>query len=245
MLTTPSALLAAPLAAISTAPMAQAAFSVSAEIATTEELTGIAKWSVEIIEWLGGPGVAFLIALENLFPPLPSEVILPLAGFTASLGSFSLLAAILWSITGSVFGAGALYYVGYVLGRERTRKLMGALPLVNVNDVIKTEAWFDKHGHWTVLIGRLIPIFRSLISIPAGVTGMPLPKFLALTTLGSTVWNVILVSAGFILGENWHLIEPYIDVLSDIVIVTVIVLVAVFVVWRLTHRPKTLATAEE
>lgn len=211
--------------------------------AGTQDLTGIAKWSVDVIEWLGGPGVAFLIAAENLFPPLPSEIILPLAGFTASLGSFTLVAAILWSILGSMVGALALYAVGAILGRDRTRKLMGALPLVKVEDVIRTEAWFDKHGHWTVLGGRVIPIFRSLISIPAGVTRMPLTKFLTLTLIGSTVWNTILVGAGFLLGENWHMIEPYVDVLQNIVIAGVVIAVVVFVIWRL-RQPKVSAPEE-
>lgn len=188
-----------------------------------------------MIEWLGGPGVALLIAVENLFPPIPSEIILPLAGFTASLGQFTLFEALVWSIVGSVVGATALYYLGFFLGRERTRALMGALPLVKREDVERTEAWFDKHGQWTVLIGRLIPIFRSLISIPAGITRMPVGKFLALTTLGSTVWNTVLVVAGFILGENWHVVSPYVDVLSNVVLAAVALAIVGFVVWRLTH----------
>lgn len=176
-----------------------------------------------------------MVAAENLFPPLPSEIILPLAGFTASVGTFGLLEVFLWSVLGSVVGAVALYYVGYFLGRERTRRLMGALPLVKVEDVIRTEAWFDKHGHWTVLIGRVIPIFRSLISIPAGITRMSLGKFLALTLLGSSVWNALLVGAGYLLGENWADVEPYVGILQNVVIVGVGVILIGFVVWRLVQ----------
>ena len=197
-----------------------------------EELTGVAGWAVDVMEALGGFGAFLLIGLENLFPPLPSEIILPLAGFTASLGTLSLIEMILWCTAGSVVGAWLLYGVGAALGRERTRKIMGALPLVNVNDIIKTEAWFDKHGRWTVFLGRMIPIFRSLISIPAGVTRMSLLIFTALTTAGSLIWNTILIYAGYLLGENWAAVEGWVSVLSRIVLVSVIV----FLIWWISRR---------
>lgn len=196
------------------------------------ELTGIAGWAVDVMETLGGFGAFLLIALENLFPPLPSEIILPLAGFTASLGTLSLVEMIIWCTAGSVIGAWALYGVGAALGRERTRKIMGALPLVNVDDIVKTESWFDKHGKWTVLLGRMIPIFRSLISIPAGVTRMPLVTFSLLTLAGSLIWNTILIYAGFVLGENWDRVEGWVGTLSTIVIIVVIV----FLAWWITRR---------
>ncbi|WP_077138313.1 DedA family protein [Flaviflexus massiliensis] len=196
------------------------------------ELTGIAGWAVDVMETLGGFGAFLLIALENLFPPLPSEIILPLAGFTASLGTLSLVEMIIWCTAGSVIGAWALYGVGAALGRERTRKIMGALPLVNVDDIVKTESWFDKHGKWTVLLGRMIPIFRSLISIPAGVTRMPLITFSLLTLVGSLIWNTILIYAGFALGENWDRVEGWVGTLSTIVIIVVVVLLA----WWITRR---------
>lgn len=197
-----------------------------------EELTGVAGWAVDVMETLGGFGAFLLIGLENLFPPLPSEIILPLAGFTASLGTLSLIEMILWCTAGSVVGAWLLYGVGAALGRERTRKIMGALPLVNVNDIVKTEAWFDKHGRWTVFLGRMIPIFRSLISIPAGVTRMSLLIFTALTTAGSLIWNTILIYAGYLLGENWAAVEDWVGVLSTIVIVTVVI----FLIWWISRR---------
>ena len=196
------------------------------------ELTGIAGWAVDVMETLGGFGAFLLIALENLFPPLPSEIILPLAGFTASLGTLSLVEMIIWCTAGSVIGAWALYGVGAALGRERTRKIMGALPLVNVDDIVKTESWFDKHGKWTVLLGRMIPIFRSLISIPAGVTRMPLVAFSLLTLVGSLIWNTILIYAGFALGENWDRVEGWVGTLSTIVIIVVVV----FLAWWITRR---------
>lgn len=190
------------------------------------------------MEALGGPGAGLLIALENLFPPLPSEIILPLAGFTASQGDMNLIEAIFWTTLGSVTGALALYYVGALLGRERTRAIAAKLPLVKVSDVDKTEKWFIKHETKAVFFGRMIPIFRSLISIPAGIERMPLPIFLSLTALGSMIWNTIFVMSGFLLGENWHVVEEYAGILQKLVILSVLAAVAYFVVTRLRrlHR---------
>ena len=201
-------------------------------MSTQTELTGVAGWAVDIMERLGGPGAGLVIALENLFPPLPSEVILPLAGFTASQGTFTLQGAILWTTLGSFVGALALYSLGAALGRERFRAIWGRLPLVNMEDLDRTEAWFDRHGRKAVFFGRMIPIFRSLISIPAGIERMALPVFLALTLAGSLIWNTIFVLAGYQLGENWHLVEGYAGILQKVVIVVVALAVGWFVVQR-------------
>ena len=200
-------------------------------------LGGIAGWAISIIDALGGPGAGFLIALENLFPPLPSEIILPLAGFSAGAGAgFTLLGAILWCTAGSLVGAFALYALGALLGRERTRKILNALPLVNANDVIRTEAFFDKHGSWTVFFGRMIPIFRSLISLPAGVTRMNLVKFTLLTGAGSLIWNSLLIYAGYALGANWHVVENYVGVLSKVVIAVVVVALVAWIALRIRRN---------
>ena len=200
------------------------------------EITGIAAWAVDLMERLGAPGAGVAIALENLFPPLPSEVILPLAGFTASQGEMSLVAALFWTTAGSVVGALALYLVGALLGRDRVRAIAGRLPLVRVQDVDRTEAWFARHGTKAVFFGRMIPIFRSLISIPAGVERMSIPVFLALTTIGSLIWNTVFVVAGYQLGESWWRVEAYAGVLQKIVIVAVVAATAWFVVTRLRTR---------
>ncbi|WP_278264247.1 DedA family protein [Nocardia sp. AG03] len=200
------------------------------------ELTGIAAWSVELMERLGGLGAGIAIALENLFPPLPSEVILPLAGFTASRGRFSLAEVLLWTTLGSVVGALALYGVGAALGRERLRRIVDRLPLVRLSDLDRTEAWFARHGEKAVFFGRMIPIFRSLISIPAGVERMPLGRFTLLTTAGSLLWNTVFVLAGYFLGENWHVVETYAGVLQKLVIATVLVAATVFLVRRVRQR---------
>ncbi|MBD8079589.1 DedA family protein [Cellulosimicrobium arenosum] len=190
------------------------------------------------METLGPVGAAIAIALENLFPPLPSEVILPLAGFTASQGSFGVAEAIVWTTAGSVVGALALYAVGALVGRERTRWLAEKIPLVKVHDVDRTEQFFLRHGGATVFFGRFIPIFRSLISIPAGVERMPLWKFTALSAAGSAIWNTIFVVAGYYLGENWHVVEEYAGILQTVVIGFVGLAVVWFVVtrvWRWVH----------
>lgn len=201
-------------------------------------LTGIAGWAVDIMEKLGGFGAAFLIALENLFPPLPSEIILPLAGFTAGTGtsSITLLSAIIWCTCGSLVGAIALYGIGALLGRERTRWLMGKLPLVKVSDIEKTENFFDRRGSYTVFFGRMIPIFRSLISIPAGVTRMPMLKFIALTSTGSLIWNSVLIYAGYALGANWTKVEGYVSIFSKIVVVLCLVAATAWVILRVRNN---------
>ncbi|MGW4633018.1 DedA family protein [Nocardia sp. NPDC004415] len=201
--------------------------------ANSTELTGIAGWAVELMERLGGLGAGIAIALENLFPPLPSEVILPLAGFTASRGRFSLAEVLLWTTLGSVVGALALYGFGVALGRDRLRRIVDRLPLVRLSDLDRTEAWFARHGDKAVFFGRMIPIFRSLISIPAGVERMPLGRFTLLTTAGSLLWNTVFVLAGYFLGENWHRVEDYAGVLQKLVIVGVLAGVTVWLVLRL------------
>ncbi|MFF3438486.1 DedA family protein [Streptosporangium sp. NPDC002721] len=205
---------------------------------SSPNVDGIAGWAINLMETLGAPGAGLAIALENLFPPLPSEVILPLAGFTASKGNMGLFDAVLWTTIGSVVGALALYAVGALLGRERVVFVASKLPLVSVSDIEKTEAWFARHGRKTVFFGRMIPIFRSLISIPAGVERMPIMVFTLLTTLGSLIWNTAFVMAGFLLGEQWDLVERYMGVVSKAVLVVVALAVVVFIVVRLSDRRK-------
>jgi membrane protein DedA with SNARE-associated domain len=199
-------------------------------------LGGIAEWATGLMETLGAPGAGLAVALENLFPPLPSEVILPLAGFTVSKGELVLWQVLLWTTVGSVVGALALYGLGALLGRERMHALVAKVPLVKAEDVRKTEAWFADHGRKTVFFGRMIPIFRSLISIPAGVERMPLFTFVVFTAMGSFLWNTLLVMGGYLLGEQWSLVETYVGVITYVVIGLVLLAVAVFVWKRLADR---------
>lgn len=189
---------------------------------------------------MGAVGAGLAIAAENLFPPLPSEVILPLAGFTASRGDMSLAAALVWTTLGSVVGALIWYAVGAAIGRDRTRAILTALPLVKITDVDRAEAWFDKHGPATVFFGRMVPIFRSFISVPAGVERMALPVFLGYTALGSLLWNTVFVLAGYQLGENWHRVEAYSGVFQKGVIaavaLTIVAAVAAGVIRRSRSR---------
>lgn len=200
------------------------------------EMNAIADWAVRLMETLGGPGAGLAIALENVFPPLPSEIILPLAGFTASKGGFSLAEALIWTTAGSVIGALALYLLGVVFGRERLRAVVDRMPLVKLSDVDRVEEWFGRHGRKSVFFGRMIPIFRSLISIPAGIERMPVWQFLALTASGSLIWNTIFVMAGYLLGENWGVVETYAGVFQKIVIVVVVAAVLWFVIQRVQSR---------
>jgi membrane protein DedA with SNARE-associated domain len=208
----------------------------AAQTDATSSLPGVAAWAVDIMEAVGAPGAGLAIALENVFPPLPSEVILPLAGFTASRGSFGLAEALVWTTLGSVLGALVLYGVGALLGRDRMRAVAAKLPLVDVEDVDRTEAWFGRHGAKAVFFGRMVPVFRSLISIPAGIERMPVWKFLLLTTAGSLIWNTVFVLSGFYLGEHWHVVERYAGVFQKIVIAVVAVAAAYWVLKRLAKR---------
>jgi membrane protein DedA with SNARE-associated domain len=195
-------------------------------------LTTLVDGVVSLMEVIGAPGAGLAIALENLFPPLPSEVILPMAGLAASRGSFTLVEALVWTTAGSVVGAYLLYGVGVLLGLDRLRAVARRIPLLHVEDVDRTVAWFSRHGGKAVFFGRMIPIFRSLISIPAGLVRMPLWRFGLLTLAGSALWNTTFVMAGFLLGESWHVVETYADILQYVVIAGVALGVGWFVVNR-------------
>ncbi|SCL34630.1 membrane protein DedA, SNARE-associated domain [Micromonospora nigra] len=199
---------------------------------------GLVGYVTDLVERLGGPGAGLAVALENLFPPIPSEVILPLAGFVAAQGRMSVVGAIFWTTLGSLLGALALYWVGAALGRERTRAIAARLPLVKLSDIDRTEEWFLRHGVKAVFFGRMIPIFRSMISIPAGVERMPVLTFAVYTTLGSLIWNTTFVMAGYLLGDNWHLVEGYAGILQNLVIAACALGLVWFVVtrWRRSRR---------
>lgn len=204
--------------------------------AAHEPVGGLAGWAVDLMDSLGGVGAALVVGLDNLFPPIPSEIVLPLAGFSASKGVFSLPEALIWTTVGSVVGAVIVYLAGMLLGRERTRNLVAKIPLVKVSDFDRTEQWFAKHGAKAVFFGRMIPLFRSFISLPAGVERMNFAKFLLLTTLGSLIWNTVFVVAGYLLGANWYLVDEYAGVFQKIVIVAVVVAIGWFVITRLRNR---------
>lgn len=204
--------------------------------ADAPEPGGVAGWAVSVMEALGAVGAGLLIALENLFPPLPSEAILPLAGFAASRGDLNLVAALVWTTVGSVLGALFLYWVGHALGTERIRRAAEKMPLVDAADVEKTMAWFHRHGDKAVFFGRMLPVFRSLISVPAGIDRMPLGRFTLLTFLGSALWNAVFVVGGYFLGERWHLVEEYAGIFQKVVILLVVLGLLYWLVQKLRRR---------
>lgn len=200
----------------------------------TEE-GGLIGLLARVIDALGYFGIMLLVALENIIPPIPSEAILPMAGFLAASGTFNVWLVILAATIGSLLGATVLYYAGLTLGRTKILHLVdkhGGKVGLSLDDVKKAEAWFQQRGRMSVLLGRLVPIVRSLISIPAGFYGMPFPIFLLYSAIGSLVWNSILVGLGYRLESHWDRIEPYVDIFQYIVIAVVIVLVARYIYVR-------------
>ncbi|GAB7043650.1 hypothetical protein JCM9533A_75010 [Catenuloplanes niger JCM 9533] len=175
----------------------------------SQNLTGLSGWVAGVIESLGEIGVGLLVALENIVPPIPSEVVLALAGYLANQGGVNLVLVWVAATIGSLAGAIALYWVGRGLGEERLKRWLDKVPLVERDDLEKADRWFEKHGKWAVLLGRCVPVVRSLVSVPAGANHMPMPIFIAFTALGSGVWNTIFIGAGYALGSRWQDIEQY------------------------------------
>lgn len=199
----------------------------------------LAEWVTNVIEALGYPGLTILVALENVFPPIPSEVILPLAGFLTGQGRFSFPLVLAAATLGSLIGALILYGIGAAIGQKRVHWLFerfGRFALLTPADLTRAEDWFARYGAIAVLSGRLVPIVRSLVSIPAGYQRMPLLQFILLTILGSLIWNGALVSLGWALGENWHAVEEYVGWLQYVVIAVVAFLILRFVWLRLKQR---------
>ncbi len=201
-----------------------------------QPLGGLVGWVLDVIEALGAPGVGLLIALESIFPPIPSEVVLPLAGFLAGQGRLGFVSVTVWATVGSLVGALFLYWLGAALGTERLCRLADRIPLMDGRDVERAERWFARHGVWAVLIGRMVPGMRSLVSIPAGVQRMPLWLFSGLTVIGSAIWNIAFIGLGHLLGDRWTEVGKYSDVLNYLVIGAAVVVVAVLVVRRARRR---------
>ena len=184
-------------------------------------LTDLTEWVTDVIDALGYVGVALLVAIENIFPPIPSEVVLPFAGFVASDGDANLVGMIVAATTGSMAGAYLLYGLSAWFGQERLHLLVaryGKWARLSVADVEKAEAWFDKRGSVAVLLGRCVPLIRSLVSIPAGFGNMPLAVFSIYTLIGSLVWNTGLIGAGYVLRDQWEDVEPVMERFQYVVI---------------------------
>lgn len=186
------------------------------------------QFILHIIEQFGYFGVFFLILLENVFPPIPSEVILLISGFFNSYTSLSVFYMILASTLGSFLGAIILYYIGKIFNKERLKKIvngrLGKILFLKENDIDKADEWFDNKGNKSVFFCRFVPIVRSLISIPAGMSEMPMGKFIIYTICGSMIWNTVLICLGYRLGSNWEYVLTILDKYQMVVIVILVII---------------------
>lgn len=187
-------------------------------------------------------GVFLLIMIENIFPPIPSEVILLFGGFMTTYTKLSILGMTISSTIGSLLGAIILYYIGKIFNKDRLKKIIsgkvGKILRLRVNDIDNADRWFDNKGNKTVFFCRFIPLVRSLISIPAGMSEMPMFKFLLYTLFGSLIWNTVLIIVGSIVGENWVRIVSILDTYSHIVVVTLFIIVVLCIYLFYKKRSK-------
>jgi membrane protein DedA with SNARE-associated domain len=201
----------------------------------------VENWITEFMSQFGYFGVFLLIMIENVFPPIPSEVILTFGGFMTTESDMTRMGVIIAATAGSVIGAMILYSIGLLLDVSRLEKIIdrwGHLLRLTRKDIHRADAWFDKYGPWTVLFCRLVPLIRSLISIPAGMSNMNFPLFLLLTTIGSLIWNAALVSVGAAVGDNWESIVHYMDIYSNIAYVIIGMSGLAAILWYIRFRRK-------
>ena len=215
-------------------------------------LGDLANWVQDVINQFGYFGVALLVVIENVFPPIPSEIVLPFAGFVAQQSASAVNATadaaqsdttvvgmMIAATVGSVVGALILYFVSAAIGPERLRGFVerfGKWFGVKSSDLVRAEEWFDRRSVVAVLVGRCVPLIRSIVSIPAGFRRMKLTSFVVLTAIGSAVWNIALIGAGAVLGDQWERVGKYVGVFQWLVIVAILVLLIRFVVSRLKKR---------
>ena len=202
-------------------------------------LSNLATWVQNVIESLGYLGVALLVIAENLFPPIPSEIVLPFAGFVARRGDGSVVVMVLAATVGSVVGALILYAIAAAIGPERIHSFVvrfGKWFGVKESDMVRAEEWFDRRSNAAVLVGRCVPLIRSLVSIPAGFRRMNFARFALLTAIGSAVWNIALIGAGAALGDQWDRVGDYVGIFQWVVIAALVVAVARFSLLKLRAR---------
>lgn len=197
------------------------------------ELTGILGWAARVMDSLGAWGVGLFTLLETVFPPIPSEVILPLAGYLSQQGSMNIVLVIITSTLGAYLGGLLLYGLGAARGLDRSIRWLSKLPLVDRDDFEKAAGWFDRHGQAAVFFGRLIPGVRSLISLPAGAQKMNLLTFSLFTVAGSGAWNSLLIGLGAALGTQYAVVEQYSRYLNYAVYLAVATGIAWLIVRRL------------
>ncbi len=197
------------------------------------------EWITSTMTSMGYVGIALLMFAENLFPPIPSELIMPLAGFTVAQGKMNFVLAVVAGVVGTMLGALPWYYAGKLLGEERLKSLAdkyGKWITISSRDIDKADNWFDRHGSKAVFFCRLVPGVRTLISLPAGLSEMHLVPFLIYSTIGSALWIVALTYAGYLLGDNYDRVDEYLGPVSKIVLVTLIIGFALWVGRRMMRR---------
>ncbi|MBU5267265.1 DedA family protein [Virgibacillus proomii] len=200
------------------------------------------NWVTSMMEELGYIGVFLMMALENVFPPIPSEIVLPFGGFLTTTTNITVLGVIAAATVGSVLGAIILFGIGLLLDVEQLEKIIdryGHILRIKKQDIKRADAWFDKYGYWTVFICRLVPLVRSLISIPAGMSNMNFVMFLLFTVAGTLFWNTILILIGVQLGESWTDILKFMDLYSTVVYIGlgmgIVLIVYLFIKRRKQH----------
>ncbi|MGY1750499.1 DedA family protein [Modestobacter sp. SYSU DS0511] len=206
----------------------------SAEVlAATSDEGGITGFLLDLIEKLGAVGVGLTILIETVVPPIPSEAVLGAAGVLINDGRMSVVPVIIWATIGSVLGATALYWVGRLLGPRRSHAFLDRLPLVETSDVDRAFAWFDRHGRGAVFFGRMVPIVRSFVSVPAGVVRMPFWQFLLFTAAGSLLWNCLLIGLGVAAGD---FVQANLQYLDYAVVAAAVIAVGWFVYKKVTGQ---------
>jgi len=213
-------------------------------------LGDLANWVQDVINQFGYVGVALLVVIENVFPPIPSEIVLPFAGFVAQQSATtdalnaaqsdtSVVGMMIAATIGSVIGALILYAIAAAIGPERLRAFVerfGRWFGVKPSDLVRAEAWFDQRSAVAVLVGRCVPLIRSIVSIPAGFRRMKLTRFLVLTAIGSAVWNIALIGTGAVLGDQWERVGEYVGVFQWLVIGAILILLVRFILTRVKRR---------
>lgn len=213
----------------------------------TGVINSIYAFCQNAMQLLGYPGLALVMFLENVFPPIPSEIVLPLAG-TLTVSSdpsaapeFNIVSVIIWATLGSFAGAWLWYWIGYLISEDRVRKLLrkiGKIIMITEEDLDRALDWFGRYGEWCVFFGRMVPIIRTIISVPAGLSKMHWLKFSIFTILGTSLWNIFLGFAGRILGDNYTIIIEWIDRFKYLVIIVCVAAVVIFYIRRMKNKNK-------
>ena len=214
----------------------------------TDLMGQVAARIQELILAIGYPGIVLVMAVENIFPPIPSELVMPFAGALSAKGEMNFWGAVAAGATGSLIGAVVLYAIGYIAREAGVRRLIaayGKYVFISDQDLDRAAAWFERYGEAVIFFGRLIPIIRSIISIPAGYTRMHMGRFLLFTALGTLLWSLILTYAGRVLGENWEDIAIFIEPYQNGTLAALVLVIAAFVGWRGYKRWKARARTRE